>query len=44
MAIDREVSALEAREKRKRSIAGMTAQEAMEAFKRAIRGEDDDEE
>jgi Family of unknown function (DUF5681) len=44
MAIDRDVSALEAREKRKRSLDGMTAQEAMEAYRRCIRGEDDDEE
>jgi Family of unknown function (DUF5681) len=44
MAIDRDVSALEAREKRKRSMEGMTAQEAMEAYRRCIRGEDDDEE
>jgi hypothetical protein len=44
MAIDRDVSALEAREKRKRSLDGMTAQEAMEAYRRSIRGEDDDEE
>jgi hypothetical protein len=44
MAIDREVSALEAREKLKRSIVGMTPQQAMEAFKRAIRGEDEEEE
>jgi hypothetical protein len=44
MAIDRDVSALEAREKRKRSMEGMTAQEAKEAYRRCIRGEDDDEE
>jgi hypothetical protein len=43
MAIDRDVSALEAREKRKRSIVGMTPQEAMEAYRRCLRGEDDDE-
>jgi Family of unknown function (DUF5681) len=44
MAIDRDVSALEAREKLKRSIVGKTAQEAMEAYRRCLRGEDDDEE
>ena len=33
MAIDRDVSALEAREKRKRSMEGMTDQEAMEAYR-----------
>jgi hypothetical protein len=44
MAIDRDVSALEAREKVKRSIVGMTPQEAMEAYRRCIRGEDYDEE
>jgi hypothetical protein len=44
MAIDRDVSALEAREKLKRSTVGMTAQEALEAYRRSIRGEDDDEE
>jgi Family of unknown function (DUF5681) len=44
MAIDRDVSALEAHEKRKRSIVGMTPQEAMEAYRRSLRGEDDDEE
>jgi hypothetical protein len=44
MTIDRDVSALEAREKLKRSTVGMTPQEAMEVFRRCIRGEADDEE
>ena len=44
MAIDRDVSALEAREKRKQSIVGMTSQEAVAAYKRYLRGKYDDEE
>jgi Family of unknown function (DUF5681) len=43
IAFDREISVAQEREKLKRSIVGMTVQEAMEAYRRCIRGEDDDE-
>jgi uncharacterized protein DUF5681 len=44
MAVDREVSALEQRKIRRAITENMTPQEALEAFRRTLRGEDGEEE